>query len=144
MDILYTLAENDFLVFAERHRAESVARIRTACEEATTWGEFRDALKAEEFLEVLENLGEDPSDIDPSAAFSGDHVPGHTDGTYPEWLQQTMLEWIPAELIERFGETADSVHDGEAVELPANAADAIATELRALGHTVEHSDLDFL
>lgn len=144
MDIIYTLAENDFLVFAERHRAESVARIRAACEKSTTWGEFRDALHPQEFLEVLNSLDEEESDVDPSAAFTGDDVLGYADGNYPEWLQQTMLEWFPTGLIERFGHVEDSVHNGEFPELPASAADAIATELRLLGHTVEHSDLDFM
>lgn len=144
MDVVYRIIETGDLVFAEREQAESVARIRSACAESTTWGEFKAAVRADEFAEVLDNLDADEADVDPAAAFDPDELPGYTDGNYPQWLQQSMLSWFPAELIERFGSDVDSVLNGEFLELRPEDAEAIAGALRDLGHHVEPTDLDIV
>lgn len=143
MDILYTVTETDAAVFAERDKAESVARIHAACEEALTWGEFRARLEPAEFAEVLDYMDMEAGEVDAAATFNADHLPGYEDGDYPEWLQSTMLEWFPKDLIAQFGSHEDSVFNGDFLELPAARADEIAEELRHRGHTVTRSELSF-
>ena len=143
MDILYTINETGAAVFAERSRAESVARIRSACESSTTWGEFRSHLSTDEYAEILDAAELEEDEIEPDKDFGADAVPGYADGDYPEWLQQTMLTWFPPELAAEYGARQDSVLNGDFLELAGEKADRIAESLRALGHTVTRSDLEF-
>lgn len=145
MEILYTTSDEiEGVVFAEKAKAESVARIRQACETATTWGEFRSQLTAEDWDDVVDYNELDDDEFDPAASFEADHLAGYADGDYPEWLQATMQRWFPKDLIAKYaGEEADSVHNGEFLILPAERADEIARDLTARGHVVERSALQF-
>lgn len=145
MEILYTTSiEIDGVVFAEKAKAESVARIRQACDTATTWGEFRSQLTAEDWDDIVDYNELDEDEYDPAARFDADNLAGYADGDYPEWLQATMLNWFPKELIAKYaGEEADSVLNGEFLILPAERADEIASDLTQRGHSVERSELPF-
>lgn len=142
MDIVYRVGGDGYqgALFARRDDAERVAQIRIALDNSKTWGQFRASLPVGEWEENLADCFEDvPADAE---AFSADDVPGYADGDYPQWLMQTQLDWFPPELIARYGERQDSVLNGEMLELPAGQAEVVAAELRALGHTVEETDLD--
>lgn len=145
MDIVYRVGGDGFqcALFAERDSAKRVAQILTALRESTTWGEFRAKLPEDEwdcFLQCRFDKGPPPDD----ARFHRDMVPGYADGDYPEWLRSSVLEWFPVSLIEKHSGTVDSsVLNGDALELPAGEAEAIAADLRAMGHRVERSNLDF-
>jgi len=107
----------DSVVFAERRSAERVAQIRAALENSATWGEFRRALPEGEWEDIFQD--------------------------YFEWLQQVQLDWFPPELIAKFGgDVGSTVLSGPVLDLPADRAEEIAAELRAMGHTVEETDLD--
>jgi hypothetical protein len=148
MDIVYRVeAEGpDTVVFAERWRAEYIAHIWKALEESSTWGELRRNLPPGEweyhFQDYFEDREEDvPADDEP---FDADCAPGRTDGDYPPWLAQEQVEWFPKELITKYGgDVYSSVLNGEALELPADKAEQIAEDLRAMGHTVNPTDLEF-
>lgn len=63
--------------------------------------------------------------------------------TYPAWLLQSMLDWFPKELIEKYGDSLRrAMLNGDALELPADKAERIAADLRAMGNTVEKTDLN--
>lgn len=150
MDIVYRpgIGSNgvDSVVFAERQRAERVAQISDALENSTTWGEFRRALPAGEWEQRFQAYYDDaeeqpPADEDP---FDAEEIPGYTEGDYPEWLRQVQLEWFPRDLIVKYGGAVGvTVHNGPVLDLPGDKAEQIAADLRALGHTVERSDLNF-
>ena len=71
-------------------------------------------------------------------------VPGYADGDYPERLRGSAVDRFPPRLIKKYcGWVETSVLNGDALDLPAGKADASAVELRAMGHLVERSDLDF-
>ena len=146
MNIVYRVGGDGYhcVLFAERSSAERVAQILTALRESTTWGEFRAKLPADEWEDVLQDCF-DEDDVRPDdARFHRDMVPGYADGDYPEWLRSSALEWFPPSLIKKYGGWVDtSVLNGDALELPASKAEAIAADLRALGHWVEHTDLEF-
>ena len=143
MDIVYKEIDiaPDSVTFARRSDAEEVAQIWVALETAKTWGEFRAMLPEGEWEENLEDYFEEgPPDDKP---FDSDAVPGHPDGDYPQWLRQTMLEWLPQELNGKYGEVRMSVLNGEYLDLPADKAEEIAADLRAMGHTVTPTDVYF-
>lgn len=143
MDIVYRVGGDgyDSVLFAQRDAAERVAQIRLALRTSSTWGEFRGNLPYGEWEETLTYcFEEDPAD---DAPFHRDMVPGYADGDYPEWLRQSQLDWFPRELIEKYaGEVETTVLNGDVLDLPAHEADAIADDLRAMGHRVERTDLD--
>jgi hypothetical protein len=141
VDIVYRVGGDAFdcALFADRASAEYVAQIREALYHSKTWGEFKGKLSQGEW-ENLESRLDDPSDDDP---FTADDIPGHADGDYPEWLRQSQLDWFPKNLIEKYnGETTLTTLNGWVLDLPGQSADEIADDLRALGHTVERTDLD--
>ena len=145
MDIVYRVGGDGYegALFAERDSAERVAQIRQALRESTTWGEFRSALPDDEWEDDLQyrfEFDEDPADDEP---FHRDLVPGYADGDYPEWLRQSQLDWMPRELIEKYaGEVSTTVLNGDVLDLPGHRAEEIAEDLRAMGHSVERTDLD--
>lgn len=145
MEILYTTSDElEGVVFAEKTKAESVARIRQACDSATTWGEFRSQLTAQEWDDIVDRNELDEAQYDPAALFDPEHLAGYADGDYPEWLQATMLSWFPKDLIAKYaGEETDSVLNGEFLILAAERAEEIARDLTARGHVVERSELPF-
>ena len=142
MSIVYRVGGDGYggVLFAARDAAERVAQIRKALYNSKTWGQFRANLPDGEWEENLEfRFEEAPGDGEP---FTADSVPGHADGDYPEWLMQTQLDWFPPELIEKYGQVETSVLNGEMLELPADKAEVIVAELRAMGYTVEPTELD--
>lgn len=145
MDIVYRV-DNSSVVFALRYRAEYVAHIWKALNESKTWGELRRNLPTDEWEDHFQAHFDDyeeevPGDDEP---FECDDAPGRMDGDYPAWLEQEQLDWFPRELIEKYGgDVSNSVLNGEYLELPAHKAQEIAEDLRAMGHTVEPTDLEF-
>lgn len=143
MDIVYNISETGAAVFAERTKAEHVGRIHRTFASAGTWSEVRAGLGEDAFAELLEYVDPDDHEVGDAAAFSTGQVPAYCDGDYPEWLQQTMLEWMPREIVTQFS-TEASVLNGDFLEIPASAAEDVASRLRTLGHMVERVDQPLL
>lgn len=147
MDLLYTTnSDGAGAVFAERRLAESVNRVHTALRDATTWGELAAMVSPDEYAEILDNNDLRPTDVRADEPFDAERdVAGYADGDYPTWLQRVALGWFPAELVEKYGMVGESMFHGQAVELPADQADAVASDLRALhpDWTVTRTDLFF-
>jgi hypothetical protein len=139
----YTVHPNGGLVFAEAGEAEHIHRIHFALENSKTWADFRRLMPTDEYAKIMEILEENlagdpaPSESDP---FDGGLVPGYYDGDYPKWLQQSMHETLPAELLERFAIRESSVLNGPYWSIDEAHERAIVSELRRLGHTVERRD----
>lgn len=147
MDIIYTTnCEGRGVVFAERAQAEEVGQVWQALKHSGSWGEFKAAMPAAAYAEVLENLGLDDDEVDLAEAFDADSVPGYADGDYPMWLQSEALNWFPKEVAARFGDADASVLNGDFLELPAERAEEIAEALLVArpDWTVTRSDLYFV
>ena len=145
MEILFT-TNNEFgqAVFARRDEAHTVARIRRALNNATTWGEFKDLMDPFEYQYLVEkNLGRTLDEIDPDEAFNAEAIPGVADRYYPTWLQARMLEWFPKSLILKYDGSITSLN-GDALVLPGEYAEDVAEDLRSEGYTVARTDLAFL
>lgn len=150
MDIVYQIIEGSYgpgnVVFAERGRAQYVADIWKALQESNTWGELRRNLPDGEWEDHFQPHFDDYEEEVPAddELFDAEDAPGRADGDYPPWLAQEQLEWFPPELIEKYGgDVGTSVLNGEVLDLPADKAEQIADDLRAMGHTVEPTDLEF-
>jgi hypothetical protein len=140
LDIVYTVSDqSNYALFAERDTAKRAAQIWRAVMRSTTWGEFKKTMPVDLWEDVVEPLGEDvPSD---NAPFSSDDVPGWgNDGYYPgPWLPEAAVDWFPEDLIDKYGVAVLATPNGLELWVPTEAADQVAAELRARGHTVEKS-----
>lgn len=139
--LVMTRGSNGAPLFASLGTAESTAAAIKALESAETWGQFLHALPPHLADQVREGFdeGELPDaadDFDPS------DVPGVENGDFPAWINSTMLRELPKQVIERFGNTADSALNGPSVEFDAKDLPAIVAALHELGFTVsERPDL---
>lgn len=145
MEILYT-TNNEFgeAVFARRDEAHTVARIRRALNNATTWGEFRDLMDPFEYQYLMEkNLGQSLDEINLAEPFKAEAIPGVADRYYPTWLQARMLEWFPKRLILKYDGEITSLR-GDALVIPGEYAEEVADDLRSEGYSVAKTDLSFI
>lgn len=143
-------------------------QIERALQEASTWGEFEDALPSGEFdsLSLWEindgrNLyrrdgsvrytrpgtsDSDPPDgriIDSSDEFHSGYVPGYEDGDYPPWIQN-LAEDLPDVFLEEFGHQATSMVSGVWWEYPLFRAPEMSVALREIGYELALVATDWL
>lgn len=144
--LLYrTVDHNLGLVFATEAEARRVDRIHRAIEQARTWAEFRSMMSRRDYskvLAVLDQVGERrPKGKD---EFSGECLPGWTDGDYPTWLQAEMDYEIPQEVLMTYGERKDTWLNGSYWHLPPEREQEIVRALESLGfEVVPAQDLRF-
>lgn len=137
-DLVYQILENEWrLVIADREKALYTAQLGEALM-SETWAEFRAKLPPGGLEEFLERYAQERDERgDPVDTFpTGDepYSSHHEDG-YPEWLGQSMFEWLPRGFLDRYREP-EPFTDG--CIPPEVAPEALAT-LRALGCRVEPS-----
>jgi len=112
---------------------------------SNTWAEFRVSLPEGGWEEFVEKFGDndDPVDDFPTGSepFDGDYM----QTGYPEWLANTEIQWFPEDLIKKYGGSVEhSMASDDSLYLPAEKAEEIAHDLRALGHSVEPSPVDLI
>src|SRR4051794_6755966 len=112
--LLYRLAGNRGVVFAEPDRAKLIANIHAAIGSSTTWGEFRFAMPREEYEDLVQTAFDNNGEPRPRSAdpFSGESVPGWSDGDYPPWLQSEMHLILPARVLKQFGKMQSTFLNG--------------------------------
>ena len=132
---------NDGLVFAEPERAEYIAGIHDALQNAKTWGEFKAKLDPEEYEQILFSFDENdeprPKNSDP---FDASSVPGYCDGDYPDWLQQDMDYWLPEDILEKYATNEVTMLNGNYYHIDEGHEEAICRDLKALGFEVIRRD----
>jgi hypothetical protein len=133
--LLYrTVPHNGGLVFALEHEARRVAQIHRAINTARTWAEFRSLMPRKDYSEVL--ASRDDADLPRprgSDEFSGERIPGWSDGDYPTWLQQEMSYVVPLEVLKAYGTLHSTFINGEYWHLPPERTSAIVAALEILG-----------
>lgn len=71
-------------------------------------------------------------------------MPSDTDGDFPEWLQASMGEFLPPELLEKYGEEYTTMPNGNAWWVPEENLQPTCAVLRAQGWDLrEARDLPF-
>lgn len=144
--LLYrTVNHNGSLVFALEDRAQCVAKMHQAIRDSRTWSEFRRHMPRREYsalLRAFANAGQPrPKGTD---EFSGELLPGWTEGDYPPWLQLEMAQLIPRHILKRFGQCKPTHVNGSYWSIPPEVAAKVCVELSAIGWETEHApDLPF-
>ena len=139
--LLYRVAPpNGGLVFAREDRARQVAWVHEAIKTSKTWTEFRRAIPRTEYLRVLHSIDQQGSTRPMGRdEFTGELLPGWSDGDYPTWLQPEMTHFIPEEVLERFGQLKSTPVNGSFWWIPPQAADLMCRELSEMGWICEYA-----
>ena len=152
--LVYRAHPNGGAVFAEVSEAICLDAIHQALSDAQTWGEFRRLLPEGEW-DVVEELlieayGALDGDDDPDpgrpewelddAKFDRAAIPGCPEGDYPRWLQQSLDDLLPREVIEQYAKRTSSLINGAYWFIDATWADEVAAVLRRYGYAVERAE----
>src|SRR4051812_42791104 len=87
----------DSVVVVPQAEAQRLATLNDALADASTWGEFLDALDLADARDVVERTF-DGTKPDRDAAFAPEDVAGFADGDWPTWPAAQMLRWLPADV----------------------------------------------
>ena len=76
-------------------------------------------------------------------AFDPDHdIGSYADGDFPPAAQRLMLEFLPRDVVEKFGDLSETIFNGTFVEFAVEKRDAIIAALEHDGYRwSEHQDL---
>ena len=158
--LFYRIAgHNGGVVFAPPDEAIRVSQIHKAIGESKTWGQFREAMPENDYFELVDRIVENrreayehdeteihddmfiPNDED---LFNGEQVPGLVEGDYPDWLQQDMDLYLPRDILDKYAEREESVHNGSYWMIPKENLEAVCEELKFSGWELESAqDLEF-
>jgi hypothetical protein len=75
-----------------------------------------------------------------SDKFEPEHLPGFTDGDWPEWPAQEALRWVPRDVQQRFGKSVSSSINGPFLTLDPTRASEIIAAMAELGYVCERDD----
>ena len=139
------------VVIARESDAHRVDAIRKAIKTAKTWGEFRAMLPAGEWDSIAcsMDLDEDPAeDIEDSFGdthpFNAERIPGFSDGDYPDWLTQRMLDILPKDILDKYAEISATIHSGNLCFIEEGHLQGIRRELEDRGFVLKDgSHLDY-
>ena len=146
-DLLYRVVpHNGGLVIAPRDRARLVARLHAAINSSSTRGEFRRAASRDSYSEIIRDAFDDQGERRPKStdAFTGEQVPGWSDGDYPPWLQREMHTCVPIDILKMFGRLESTYVNGSYWHIAEAQASAACAALLEAGFGIEHApDLPF-
>lgn len=134
--LLYRVApHNGGVVFALHNNAKFVARIHEAIRSSNSWKEFRSTMPRKEYVKILKTVFDDADEPRPkgSDSFDGECIPGWSDGDYPEWLQKKMEEFLPLEVLNKYGRKVVTPVNGSYWHIPEENCSAVCSELVSAG-----------
>jgi hypothetical protein len=129
------VVEGSNLVFVKEKKAKRLASVHTAIGTAKTWGTFCRKMPAEDLRYVVDRLRE-RQELLPRKRdeFSfGLLPPAYFDGDWPGWPEQMMLDWMPEEIVEKYGRSRGSVFNGDYLVLQMSDAEEILKALERDG-----------
>ena len=122
---------NDSLVVIPRGEAQRLAALNDALENSKTWGEFLDAVSADQI--TLEELADKCEKLPVrDAPFVADDINGFADGDWPAWPLVGMLEWLP-ESVQELGTVEHTLMNGTSLVIGEGLLDAVIDALAAEG-----------
>ncbi|AYA23168.1 hypothetical protein C6369_000250 [Rhodococcus rhodochrous] len=135
--LVYGIA-GDKLVFIDPEQARELALLWAGFD---TWGQARAALSATRWQEIVERFeGWEQDPPAPEEPFDLSQVPGNADGDWPEWPAQQMLDWMPPELIARYGRSTASVLNGDFLDIDPQHEAALVAALEEMGWSCRRND----
>lgn len=70
-------------------------------------------------------------------SFSAGDAPGYEDGDWPDFLAQSMLDWMPTQIQKTYGKLGDTTLNGFTLDLPPENLGPIIATLEADGYRCE-------
>lgn len=134
------------VVFALKAKAEEIDKVNKALDKAKTWRQFKKLMPPKEYRKVMWDTfhGDRDSMPKPDDDFSRSDIAGTDDGWYPDWQQCEMLKWFPKDLAQKYGQQADSLHEGPFLSILAKHVKDVVRELEERGYKVtRRRDLEF-
>jgi hypothetical protein len=130
------------VICVQESRLEGFLVMRRIEREGGTWGDLRRA--APEFFsnEIEERYWNyyDPDEIpDDEVPFSSFDVPGASDGDWP-WLKSDMLDWLPSEIQQEFGEELTTTLNGNCLHIEPDRIVDLIVALEACGYSCGRDD----
>ncbi|GII22708.1 hypothetical protein Pme01_23050 [Planosporangium mesophilum] len=130
---------HDCLAFADAETAAEEANEIVAIASARTWGEARSVAvrhtwnpAGPEYVELDEHDDAEPFDINELGAVA--------DGNWPKMVTSRGLTLLPKDLQTRFGTNADTVFNGDYLEIPLAAEAELVAALRERGLEMTRDD----
>ena len=127
---------SDELVFIPADQATHLARVRRAGDTAKTWGEFKELAGAKAYAELLECLSDAAGrrrNPKPGAKLEFWSLGPVGDGDYPPNPVHDVLDWMPEDIIEDFGNLASSALGEELVGFSPSDETALLKRLHVAG-----------
>jgi hypothetical protein len=108
---------------------------------ARTWAEFRQLAPEAWYRSAVERtFGEESEAPDAATPFDPEQVWGYSDGDWPTWPQQRMLEWVPKQVQAEFGNAETSCINGSFLSIEARHMDSVVAAMEALGYGCRRDD----
>jgi hypothetical protein len=132
-DLVFGIRDPD-AIFIPRVRAADLAAVYEHGEEWSTWGDARAALSPKMFESLHERAGGEPADDDELdlRAETGDF------DYWPAPPERGMLDWIPREVLQRFGEVGQPLFGAAFARIRGELVEQAADALRELDYRCEH------
>jgi hypothetical protein len=126
------------LVFIPKSQAQDLAAVQGALAASETWEEFEWNLPYRYWLQVVENLEEPlPAGKD---RFNRNDVPGVEDGYWPEWPAHEMLNWMPRDIQDRFGEVGRSMVNDDCLLIDPKSEREVVAAVEDAGYVCVRDD----
>lgn len=131
------------LIFLPSETASGLSALWAVLKSAKTWDDLEQGLPDHRVEEIRERyMGGDAEldEITGDAPFDLEEIPAISDGNWPEWPEQMMLEVIPQDVTKEFGDIQDSQHDGWYVQFKMADEAGIVGKLKDLGYKLTRDD----
>jgi len=132
------------LVFMQRDLADLYA----ALAKSKTWGELKACLAADDYQEAIERAFwitdeayESQAMPLPEDAFHLYDVSDYIGTDWPAFPIQAMLEWMPADIQQQYGEVEETMFDGPQLIIDSEQKNEIVQELEKQGYVCREDDL---
>jgi hypothetical protein len=132
MNWVYGLRWGADPVFMPRQWAENVAAYAWAITD-TTWGDVKQEVTSKTYANLLQRFIDDGEEPTPETPLSIDPFAGDMD--ILPWVNQHMDNWMPDEVIEKFGTYGISMVSGEGLFFDEGKVNEIVAELERLGYS---------
>jgi hypothetical protein len=127
-------------VFLPAQRARELTDIHLAIATATTWRQFARIIPAPDWHAVLQGFCdyEDPVCLD--SEFDQARLPGFEDGDWPDWVEQHMMRWLPAEVWRMYAVVHQSVINGPFISFDPKREAEIVKAFEGAGFACQRND----
>jgi len=129
------------LCFIEEEHALYLKSLGGILHGSQTWGEFLSSLPKGE-LDLIRNwISDENGDLPPAdKPFVLGNIGPYCSGDWPEWPVQSMLHWMPVDIINKYGERQGSLLNGDFLIIKCEFEEAVITALEKYGYAVEGND----